>query len=307
MKNKPQKMNVMKKIRLHIIAVTALLFAFSGSLFAQSTLKGVIRNETGGIPWDGVNVIITYNENSQSMTTEASGEYIFTDVTSNTEVTLSLHYPGYTFSYERTFLVNPGINEKNFWINALVDGSGNYYSAIEIGNQVWMGENLKTTNYNDGNVISNLSVDSDWEAEDGTEGHNGAYCWYDNDDTYKVAYGGLYNWYSVNTDLLCPTGWHVPTNTELVTLIDYVGGTDIGGGKLREIGITHWQDPNDEATNETVFTAVGGGDRGNTGAFCCIRGNGFWWSSSFESSEDWFLDSGSEPIYQWYNPYSCKS
>ena len=65
------------------------------------------------------------------------------------------------------------------------------------------------------------------------------YCWYNNNVSYKSVYGALYNWYSVNTAKLCPTGWHVPTDAQWTTLATYLGGESVAGGKLKEAGTTH--------------------------------------------------------------------
>jgi uncharacterized protein (TIGR02145 family) len=158
----------------------------------------------------------------------------------------------------------------------VTDGDGNVYISVTIGTQVWMKENLKTTKYNDGTAIPLVTDGAVWEALT-TPG----YCWYNNDaTTYKATYGALYNWYAVNNGKLCPTGWHVPTDAEWTTMTTYLGGEDVAGGKLKEIGLTHWQSPNTEATNETGFTAVPSGGRYMDGAFALIGGNGSWWSSS---------------------------
>ncbi len=116
-----------------------------------------------------------------------------------------------------------------------------------------------------------------------------AYSWYDNDTLkYKNTYGALYKGYSVNTGKLCPTGWHVPTNEEWGVLIDYLGGAEIAGDKLKEKGKTHWPDhPNTtKATNESGFTALPGGSRNV--AFGDIRFSGYWWSSSPSADNAWY-------------------
>jgi uncharacterized protein (TIGR02145 family) len=79
---------------------------------------------------------------------------------------------------------------------------------------------------------------------------------------------------------VCPNGWHVPTDAEWTTLTTYLGGESVAGGKLKETGTTHWESPNEGATNETGFTALPGGNRNNNGAFNEIGTNGFWWSST---------------------------
>ena len=142
-----------------------------------------------------------------------------------------------------------------------------------------MAENLKTTSYNDGSSIPNVTGDVEW-----MDLTTGAYCWYGNlETTYKNTYGALYNWYTVNTGNLCPTGWHVPSKEEWMILATYLGGPDIAGGKLKESGTAHWQSPNTGATNAARFNALPGGVRdvsSDFGGFFIKSGsNGFWWSS----------------------------
>ncbi len=94
------------------------------------------------------------------------------------------------------------------------DIDGNVYSTIQIGDQLWMTENLKTTTYNDGTSIDLIENDSAWNNDS-----TGAYCWYDNDEeTYSDPYGAIYNWNAVSTGKLCPDGWHVPSDEEWKTL-----------------------------------------------------------------------------------------
>ena len=159
---------------------------------------------------------------------------------------------------------------------SIKDIDGNYYKIITIGTQVWMAENLKTTKYNDGTSIPLVTDVTEWSGLSGP-----GYCWYNNDDkTYKDTYGALYNWYTVNTDNLCPSGWHVSTDEEWTVLIDYLGGKNEVGGKLKETGTTHWDSPNTGATNETGFTGLPGGFRLSSGDFNNIGDSGFWWSAT---------------------------
>jgi uncharacterized protein (TIGR02145 family) len=156
-----------------------------------------------------------------------------------------------------------------------------------------MAENLKTSRYNDNTPISNITDNSKW-ANLSTD----AYCWYFNDvATYRPVYGGLYNWYAVNTGKLCPTGWHVPSEVEwhsLALTIDSkaqnVFGTEssIAGGKLKEAGTTHWESPNDGATNESGFTSVPGGLRNSVGAYSQeqLSDYAFFWSTTESNPTD---------------------
>jgi uncharacterized protein (TIGR02145 family) len=139
-----------------------------------------------------------------------------------------------------------------------------------------MVKNLRTTIFNDNTTIPLVTDNTAWISLS-TPG----YSWYNNDEaTYKATYGALYNWYAVNTGKLCPCGWHVPTDAEWTTLLSFLGGENIAGGKLKETGIIHWLNPNAGATNETGFTALPGGDRSSNGAFYSIGEQGNWWSST---------------------------
>jgi uncharacterized protein (TIGR02145 family) len=156
----------------------------------------------------------------------------------------------------------------------VTDIDGNIYNTVTIDTKVWTKENLRTTRYNDGTSIPLVTDATAWSSL-----LTPGYCWYNNDAaTYKATYGALYNWYTVNTGKLCPTGWHVPTDTDVWALITYLGGEDVAGGKLKEPGTTHWTSPNTGATNETGFTALPGAVRYTT--FGPIGSYGYWWSSS---------------------------
>ena len=158
------------------------------------------------------------------------------------------------------------------------DIEGNTYSTIGIGCQIWMADNLKTTKYNDGTAIPNVTTDQTWYTL-----NSEAYCDYDNNISNSDIYGRLYNWYVVASDNprnVCPQGWHVPDWYELSILPDIPDRFGNTGGKLKETGTVHWVNPNAEATNETGFTALPGGHRDYTGTFNGIGNYGFWWSST---------------------------
>jgi uncharacterized protein (TIGR02145 family) len=161
------------------------------------------------------------------------------------------------------------------------DYDGNTYGVVRIGTQLWMQENMKTTKLNDGTAIALTGGTSEWSSLT-TSG----YCWYNNNISYKNTYGALYNWYTVSSGKLCPSGWHVPTVDDWSTLENYLGGSSPAGGKLKETGTTHWTSPNTGATDEYNFTALPGGLRTNTGAFQNINSYGYWWTSTVEASPD---------------------
>jgi len=164
------------------------------------------------------------------------------------------------------------------------DNDGNTYNVIRIDGQVWMKENLRTTKLNDNTAIANVANATTWSSLT-----TPAYVWYNNEVANKSVYGALYNWHAVSTGKLCPAGWHVPSDDEWYTLVNFLGGESPAGGKLKETGITHWTSPNTGATNESNFTALPGGwRRGDTGAYESLTVYGYWWTSTELTSSSWF-------------------
>jgi uncharacterized protein (TIGR02145 family) len=136
-----------------------------------------------------------------------------------------------------------------------------------------------TTKYKDGTSIPLVTDGAVW-----LNLSTPAYCWYDNLISNKSTYGALYNWFTVNTSKLCPTGWHVPSDAEWTTLTTYLGGLSVAGGKLKSTGTTLWQSSNTGATNESGFTALPGGYHSDSSNFYYIGLNGLWWSSTAAST-----------------------
>lgn len=110
--------------------------------------------------------------------------------------------------------------------DSVADIDGNTYKTVKIGSQTWMTENLKTTRYNDGSSILTGSGDAEypWLSERWFCSEEGAYTWYDFKYVNKETYGGIYNWHAVATGRLCPSGWHVPDESEWIELIRFLGG-----------------------------------------------------------------------------------
>ncbi len=191
------------------------------------------------------------------------------------------------------------------------DIDGNPYDTVHIGTQVWLKQNLRTTRMDNGNLIPLVTDNNTW-----TSATTSARCWYWNDSAnYGVQNGALYNWYSVNTGVLCPYGYKVPSEMDWQTLETYLGMTtsqlgQIGwrgsqGGMLKETGYSHWYTPNAAASNSTGFTALGGGRRLITGTYQDRLNGGFWWSSSDYQSNpaSWYraLGYSNSGIYRGYD------
>jgi len=162
----------------------------------------------------------------------------------------------------------------------VTDIEGNVYKTVGIGSQIWMSENLKTATFNDNSSIPIILNDSIW-------GHlkSPGYCWYNNDSSInKRIYGALYNFFVIETGLLCPTGWHVPDESEWNTLESFLGGNKVAAGKLKDYYTSFWIEPNPCLTNNYDFKSLPGGERLNiSGRFSGIGENGNWWTNTSES------------------------
>ena len=160
--------------------------------------------------------------------------------------------------------------------NTVTDSrDGTVYQTVTIGEQVWMAENLA--------YLPSVNL-----VADGSEDASGSYYYvngYDGTDLTAAkttanytTHGVLYNWNAALT--ACPTGWHLPSDTEWTALTDYLGGTTVAGGKLKESGTVNWSSPNTAASNESGFTGLPGGHRDELGNFSGVVGSGKWWSST---------------------------
>lgn len=173
------------------------------------------------------------------------------------------------------------------------DIDGNTYNTVQIGDQCWLKENLKTTKYNNGTPIPNVTDFSEWQGL-----LTGAYVWYDNDIAWKEKYGALYNWFaSIDSNVLCPTGWHVPDPVEWGEMIAYIGGTSSPhgnelkscrqvnsplGGNCNTNEHPRWdEDVNNGnyGTDDYGFSGLPGGYRDFSIDFGALGAVAFWWMS----------------------------
>ncbi len=139
-----------------------------------------------------------------------------------------------------------------------------------------MNDNLKVTNYRNGDPIPNVKDKGKWQFL-----QTGAYCDYKNNTKVSSEYGKLYNWYAINDERgLAPEGWHIPTVEDWEIMIEFLGGKDLAGGRLKETGTLHWDMPNSEATDFSGFSALPGGIRYVTGKYYSKGSGGYWWTSS---------------------------
>jgi uncharacterized protein (TIGR02145 family) len=191
----------------------------------------------------------------------------------------------------------------NLIVNAegvIMDIDGNVYATVQIGDQLWMAENLKVTHYKDGSEIPNITNDGDWGSLSA-----GAYGVYNNDPLNAVIYGNLYNWYTVDDDRgVCPDGFHVPTDEEFMELEMFLGmseeeanstewrGTDegsklAGNADLWNSGILE----NNSEFGTSGFSAFPAGYRSTNGFYYDIDYRSYFWSWSsdeFNNYKAWY-------------------
>lgn len=144
---------------------------------------------------------------------------------------------------------------------------GNAYRIVAFGDQCWMADNLRTSHYRDTSSIPNVTVNGNWSML-----LTPGFAWYDNDIGNKLVYGGLYNWFALDTASngskhICPSGWHIPSGQEFDRLIDRAGGQLVAGIELKETGLSHYLSDNLNSTNSTGFTAIPAGYRDQFGSF----------------------------------------
>ena len=138
--------------------------------------------------------------------------------------------------------------------NTVTDYDGNVYETVEIGNQIWLKQNLRSLHYADGTPIDSVWV-------------------YDNNESNAAIWGRLYSWDAAmhgasssngnpsGVQGACPDGWHLPSQAEYEELTEAVGGSFSGGCALKSAGTDYWLASNNPGTNSSGFSARGAGMR----------------------------------------------
>ena len=289
----------MKKIFLLILGI-ALVYSCSTSTDSNgntnTTAVPVSPTNLTGTVASSTQINLSWTDNSTNETgfkierKTGSGTYTIigttaTDVTTFNDTGL---IPSTTFTY-RVYSNNAVGNSLTYSNEIIITTNSIGCPDVTIGNQIWSSCNLDVTTYRDGTPIPQVTDQTQWNNLT-----TGAWCYCNNDSTNGTIYGKLYNWYAVagiyNSVSLndvslrkqfAPNGWHIPSDAEWTTLIDFLGGDAVAGGKMKETGTTHWTSPNTDATNSSSFTALPGGTRSYDGTFTYSIGIfGFWWSSS---------------------------
>ncbi len=180
--------------------------------------------------------------------------------------------------------------------SSVTDIDGNSYDVIQIGNQCWMGSDLRVTKYMNG--ISILDGTGIGAATLGGNWSQSTYYFNYNDSLqYVNSFGRLYTWYAAmngssstnsspsNVQGVCPDGWHLPSISEWDTLFKYIDTnadltlnqgfalsvSTFAGGMLKDTSSNYWFTPNVGASNSYGFNARGGGFRDPSGVFSSLN------------------------------------
>ena len=149
--------------------------------------------------------------------------------------------------------------------------------TVKIGTQQWTVKNLDVSQYRNGDIIPEVKDPKEW-----ANLKTGAWCYYDNDLENGKIYGKLYNCYAVKDPRgLAPNGFHIPSDNEWTTLMKFLGGEQVAGGKMKSTGTSLWQSPNTAATNEIGFKGLPGGWRDWFGEFYNIGYTGVWYKCAW--------------------------
>ena len=261
-----------------------------GSIANNSAVSGGYISDDGGadvtargVVWNTSSSPTTANNSTNDGNGPGSFTSNLTGLTANTTYyvrSYAINSAGTAYGNQQSFTTtttgsgivsNPG---------AGVTYNGYAYSSVVLGNgQEWMSENLRTAKYRNGDSISTGLDNATWNST-----YVGAYAIYNNDNSNDVIYGKLYNWFAVTDPRhICPTSWHEPTVDEWVTLINYLGGEAVAGGKMKTTGTQYWTSPNTDATNESGFSGLPGGYRPcdlSFPTFYQLGTNCTWWTSS---------------------------
>jgi uncharacterized protein (TIGR02145 family) len=264
---------------------------------------GNITNDGGSsIVLRGVCYSNTPNPNMGNMRTEnGSGVGFFSTILRNLSPSTTYYVRSYAkntngvvvYGDEVTFTTLPLLGQPCPGTPTVTDIDGNVYNTVKIGNQCWTQSNLKVSRFRNGDSILTGFSNNDWY----NLFYTPAYSIYNNDAQNNLIFGKLYNHVSVRDSReICPTGWHVPTDTEWNVLVKFLDSdadtscnncvqSPIAGGALKSTSIfpiqSGWMSPNTGATNSSGFFGTPGGMRdGHTGTFNDLGNVAFWWTSS---------------------------
>jgi uncharacterized protein (TIGR02145 family) len=169
----------------------------------------------------------------------------------------------------------PNVHNPDLTYGTMTDQEGNTYKTIVIGTQEWMAENLNTSIYRNGDLITTNLSNIAWQTAS-----TGAWTFYNGDSSNECPYGKIYNFYAVIDERgLCPLGWHIPSDDEWTSLTTSLGGagTALKSTGNIEMGTGLWYSPNTGATNNSGLSVLPSGFLMNNGEYIDLGFRGYLW------------------------------
>lgn len=195
-----------------------------------------------------------------------------------------------------------------------------YSQTVSINNQVWLSKNLDVSTFRNGDSIPNAKTAEEWKKA----GENGlpAWCYFENDSANHSMKGKLYNWYTINDPRgLSPVGWHIPSDDEWRALIDFLGGENIAGKKIKnKKGWENCEEIKEDedgysystgnffsgnGTDEYGFSSLPSGERWSSGEFQNKDFTHWWTSTEFKFDKN--VIHWNPNTYAWFYLLGCSS
>ena len=174
-----------------------------------------------------------------------------------------------------------GAEESPWQCGDPLEYQGHDYETVQIGEQCWFAENLRSESYENGDAIPAGLNSSEW-----TSTTSGATVIYDGNASNLEAYGRLYNWHAVDdARSLCPSTWRIPSDGDWTVLTDFLGGAAVAGGQMKT---TYGWNGDGNGTNSSGFSGLPGGSFASNGNFNLGGSSGYWWSASPYGSSAWY-------------------
>jgi uncharacterized protein (TIGR02145 family) len=298
--------NCLQELRLsglkngfYLISVKGSSYQYSGKLLCNGKSSGTIRIE-------------------KIRPAQVTGDKIKETDSKGVQATIDMPYTngdrlkftGTSGIYTTTITDIPA-SDKTITFNfvSCTDFDNYNYPVVQIGTQMWMAENLKSTHYSDGAAIDLVTGDLNWNA---LTILSKAYCWNNDDLLNKDIYGALYTWAAAMNGAAssthtpsgvqgaCPTGWNIPSDADWYMLENYLvlngynyDGTTIAPNRLGKAlaAVTGWDFSNaypgsigntdyPAKRNATGFSALPGGMRFSGGSFLSVGRYARWWTAT---------------------------
>ncbi|MFZ4741128.1 MAG: fibrobacter succinogenes major paralogous domain-containing protein [Bacteroidales bacterium] len=155
----------------------------------------------------------------------------------------------------------------------------NEYKSVKIGKQIWMTQNLNVNHFRNGDIIPQAKNADEWKNA-GKKKH-ASWCYYNFDPSLAGKYGKLYNFYAINDKrVLAPNGWRIPNIVDWRKLMDFLGGAEIAGNKLKSKN--YWN--SDNGNNKSGFNGLPGGYIFYYSMMMGLKG--YWWCSINKSDKN---------------------